>query len=145
MARSAHAGALDRRIEILQPTHTNNAFNEPVPAWSVYRTVWAARSDASAAESYRAREVGAEITTRFTLRWSAAIAVVDPAYGIRFAGRTYNITGVRGLDRRGFVEIDAVARAQGDIVVETEAVPAAALAWGGQAITWGGENITWGA
>jgi SPP1 family predicted phage head-tail adaptor len=105
------AGRLDRRLTIRRATPAANRFNEPVLIWSDLVTVWAGRRDASANESYRAQEVGAEITTRFTVRWSAAIADVNPRDRVRVDGRDYDITAVRDVDRRRWREIDAVARA----------------------------------
>ena len=62
------AGDLDRRIVVRRATTSGNGFNEQIPTWDNYATVWAKAEDASAGESYRAQEVGASITTRFTVR-----------------------------------------------------------------------------
>ena len=105
-----NAGKLDRRITIRRAVMTPNAFNELVATWMDLATVWAGRRDASAAESYRAQEVGAQITTRFTIRWSPDVAGVDPKDRLRFEGRDYDITAVRDIGRRQWREIDAVAR-----------------------------------
>ncbi len=107
------AGDLDRRIAIRRATFAPNAFNEPVATWSELVTVWAARRDASASERYRAQEVGAEISLRFTIRWSLGVADVNPRDRIAFEGRDYDITAVRDIGRRQWREIDAVARAEG--------------------------------
>jgi SPP1 family predicted phage head-tail adaptor len=108
----AGAGELDRRITIQRATVTRNEFNEPIESWGDLTTVWAKRRDASAAESYRAQEVGAEITTRFTIRWSMTAATVNPSDRVSFEGRLYNITAVRDVGRNQWREIDAVARAE---------------------------------
>jgi SPP1 family predicted phage head-tail adaptor len=105
------AGKLDRRIAIQRATVTPNEFNDPIETWSDLTTVWAKRRDASATESYRAQEVGAEITARFTVRWSSVVASVTPRDRLRFDGRLYNITAVRDVGRNRWREIDAVARA----------------------------------
>jgi SPP1 family predicted phage head-tail adaptor len=105
------AGELDRRITIQRATVTPNEFNEPIETWGDLVTVWAKRRDASAAEAYRAQEVGAEITARFTVRWSMTVASVKPNDRVSFEGRLYNITAVRDVGRRQWREIDAVARA----------------------------------
>ena len=102
------AGTLDRRA-----TFTPSGFNEPIATWSDLVTVWAGRRDASAGESYRAQQVGAEITTRFTIRWSSQVADVNPSDRIACEGRDYNITAVRDVGRRLWREIDAVARSEG--------------------------------
>lgn len=105
------AGELDRRITIRRATYAANAFNEPIATWADHVSVAAKREDASAAESYRAQEVGASITTRFTIRWSPDVEDVNPKDRVLFEGREYDIVGVRDLGRRVWREIDAVARA----------------------------------
>ena len=111
------AGALDRRIVIRRKTVTYNSFNEPIEGWRTVFTVWANRSDASASEAYRAKEVGAEITTRFTVRWSSQTRSIDPKDVVRFGRRNYNIVAVRDLERNRWREIDAVSRS--DILAGT--------------------------
>jgi SPP1 family predicted phage head-tail adaptor len=106
-----NAGTLDRRITIRRAVMIANGFNEPVATWIDLATVWAGRRDASASESYRAQEVGAQISLRFTIRWSTQVAGVDPSDRVRFEGREYDITAVRDVGRRQWREIDAVARA----------------------------------
>ena len=110
------AGELDRRITIQRATVTLNEFNEPIETWGDLTTVWAKRRDASATESYRAQEVGAQISTRFTIRWSTTVEGVTPTDRVSFDDRLYNITAVRDIGRNQWREIDAVARAD-------EAVP----------------------
>lgn len=105
------AGALDRRITLRRAALVINEFNESIETWTDLATVWAARRDASASESYRAQEIGAEITTRFTIRWSSGVADVNPKDRVLCEGREYKITAVRDLGRRTWREIDAVVRA----------------------------------
>lgn len=100
------------RITIQRATITYNEFNEPVETWTDLATVWAKRADASAGESYRAQEVGAQITTRFTVLRVTTIAEVNPKDRIAYDGRTYNVTAVREVKRNREIEIDAVARAE---------------------------------
>lgn len=106
------AGNLDRRIIIQRATTTLNEFNEPVETWGDLTTVWARRIDASAAESYRAQEVGAQISARFRVRYSTLIATVNPRDRIVFDGRQYNITRVSEPEgtRNQWRDIDAAAR-----------------------------------
>jgi SPP1 family predicted phage head-tail adaptor len=107
------SGDLDRRITILRPEITFNEFNEPIETFVALMTVSAKRSDVSAGEAFRAQEVGAQLTTRFTLRWSDRAATVDARHRVRFGGRDYNITGIREReDRERWIEIDAVVRAE---------------------------------
>ena len=108
----AGVGELDRRITIQRATVTLNAFNEPIETWSDHATVSAKRRDASATESYRAQQVGAEITARFTVRWSSLTSDVNSGHRLRFDDKIYNITAVRDVGRNRWREIDAVARAE---------------------------------
>jgi SPP1 family predicted phage head-tail adaptor len=108
-----NAGTLDQRIIIRRAYSSANAFNEPIATWSDLVTVRAGRRDASASESYRAQQVGAEISTRFTIRWSSQVADVSPLDRLACDGRDYNITAVRDVGRRLWREIDAVARSEG--------------------------------
>ena len=106
-------GSLDRRITIRRDFGTvAEGFNEHVADWQDLVTVWAKRTDASASEAYRAQEIGAQISARFTVRYSPVTKDVNPKDRILFDDREYNITGVREPDgtRNQWIEIDAVAR-----------------------------------
>lgn len=106
------AGQLDRRITIEREEQVGTTdFNEPIMDWAELATVWASRHDVSAREAFRAQEVGAELTTRFVIRYSQQVADVNPKDRVVFDGRTYNITAVRDVGRFEAREIDAVARA----------------------------------
>lgn len=114
MANKVYSGALDRRVTFLRAVISFNSFNEPESTWSDLIEVWARYSEPSAAESYRAQEVGAEISARFLVRRNSVTATIDERDRVSYRGRDYNITGVRDVDqgRNRFREIDAVARAQ---------------------------------
>ena len=111
MAAPTRIGELDRRIVVQRATIALNAFNEPIETWATYATLWAKRMDASASETYRAQEVGAEITVRFTVRWNSVTSLINPKDRITFNSKTYNITAVRDVERNRWREIDCVARA----------------------------------
>jgi SPP1 family predicted phage head-tail adaptor len=104
-------GKLDRRIVLERATVTQNDFNEDVESWGDLAEIFAGRRDASASESYRAQEVGGQITVRFTIRWSSQVADLNPRDRLRYGGRIYNITAVRETQRNRWLEVDAVARA----------------------------------
>lgn len=112
------AGKLDRRITIERATTSRNGFNEPIETWGALATVYAGKADISAAEALRAQEVGAQITTRFTVRYSDITATVTPTDRISFGGRLFNITAVREKQRGRWIEIDAVARADEPMIEE---------------------------
>jgi SPP1 family predicted phage head-tail adaptor len=107
-----NAGDLDRRISIERATVARDAFNNPVPStWLPVATVWAAKMEIRDAERIAAQEVGAEVTTRFQIRWSSTVADVNPKDRLIFDGRTYGISAVKEIGRREGLEITANARA----------------------------------
>jgi SPP1 family predicted phage head-tail adaptor len=106
------AGDLDRRITIERFTETRDPFNNPVKSWAPLATVWASRADVSDSERLAAQEIGAEITTRFRIRWSRALSDVDPKDRVRFDGRLYDIVGVKEIARREGLEITTAARSE---------------------------------
>jgi SPP1 family predicted phage head-tail adaptor len=120
MPAQLQAGDLNRRITLQRATVTTSTpYNEPVEVWGDLGTVAARRVDASAGEGYRAAEVGAQISTRFTVRYSSLTRTLTPKDRISFDDnngngvRLYNITGTRepiGTTRQ-WIEIDAVASA----------------------------------
>lgn len=107
------AGSLDRRIEIQRATESRDDLNNVVLTWATLRTVWAAKADVRDGERWAAMEVGAEVTTRFTIRWSPYVADVNPKDRIRYGGRTYDIVAVKEIGRREGLEITATARTDG--------------------------------
>lgn len=104
------AAYLNRRCLLQRATVITNEFNEQIELWTTFAAVWCGKKDASASESYRAQEVGAEITMRVTIRYSSDVAELNPRNRLIFDGVTYNITGVRETDPQRFLEIDCVAR-----------------------------------
>lgn len=104
------AKTLDRRITLQRAQVVRNEFNEHVEAWEDLATVFANRRDASAGESYRAQEVGAQITTTFTIRYSSTVADLNPRDRIIYAGVVHEITGVRETERNRWLEVSCVAK-----------------------------------
>lgn len=107
------AGDLDHRISLLKYTDgTPGPFNEPTISYSPDVTVWASRTDASAGERLRAREVSAEITAHLLVRYSPETASITPKDRVQLeGGDTYDILSVRELRRNEWLEINAVTRA----------------------------------
>lgn len=107
------AGDLDHRLTLLQRVEgAADGYGAPVVTYEETATVYAKRTDASAGERYKAREVNAEITAHFLVRYSQEASAVDPTYRVQLeGGLTYDVTGVRELHRNRWIEIHAVARA----------------------------------
>jgi SPP1 family predicted phage head-tail adaptor len=104
------SGDMNRRVTLQRATVTRNEFNEEIETWTTLATVWARKDDVSAAEGFRAQEVGAQLTTRFRIRYRATVATLNPRDRLIYAGRLYNITGVREKQRNRWLEVDCVAR-----------------------------------
>lgn len=103
------AGKLDRRIAIERAIKTTDAVGGEVLSWLPLATVWASVAPISDGERWRAAEVSAGVTTRFQIRWGAAVTVEDR---ILYDGRVYEIVGVKEIGRREGQEITASARAE---------------------------------
>lgn len=102
---------LDRRVTITRRSGAANAFNEPADTWSTLATVWASVTPVSDGERLRAGETLAQKSSRFLIRWSSAIASVNPRDRLSFDGATWDISGVKHIGRKQFYEITATARA----------------------------------
>lgn len=105
------AGALDRQLTIYRRTIAKNNLNEDIETFIALATVAASRKDVSDSEKVAAQQVGAEISTRFQVRWSVLLSDLDPKDRCRCDGRTFEIVGVKELGRREGIEISATARA----------------------------------
>lgn len=106
------AGRLDRRIVLKTRKTGTNSFGEPVDEWTTVATVWAHVVPVSDGERWRAGETLASRLNRFTVRYSATAAGLDPRDQIEYDGRTWDIQGVKEIGRREMFEITAAARAE---------------------------------
>jgi SPP1 family predicted phage head-tail adaptor len=104
------SGALDRSLILRKRTVANNTLGEPVETFTDLATVRASKTDISDAEKVRAQQVGAEITTRFQIRWSVNWSDLNPKDRVTCDGREYEIVGVKEIGRRVGLEITACAR-----------------------------------
>jgi SPP1 family predicted phage head-tail adaptor len=105
-----HASQLDERLTVLRATLAANAYNELVETWADYVTVWTAHVDATVGETLRAAEVGAKISIHFTVRFSPETETITPKDRLLFEGKTFDIIGMREIQRNHWLEIHAVAR-----------------------------------
>lgn len=108
------AGKLDRRIALQRYMETRDDFNNPVLTWAALATVSASKEDIRDSERMAAQETGSEITTRFQIRWSTAVADLNTKDRLEFpidSGRYFNIVAVKEIGRREGIEISAAARA----------------------------------
>lgn len=106
-----HLGDLDRSVVLQRATVTHDAFNAEVVTWVDLARVSASKRDVSDGERVKAAEVGAVITTRFTIHHSAQVRDINAKDQLLFEGRPYDIQNVREIGRGERLEISAVARA----------------------------------
>lgn len=108
------AGRLDRRITLQRYAVSYNAANEPDESWTPDAApVWASWRRASARETLASAEVRAAVSDIFEIRYSAAVADLNPKDRLVYGGRTYDIAGVTEIGRREGLRIEAAARADG--------------------------------
>lgn len=101
------AGELDRRIQLLRPSHTVNAAGEAITAWAppTIGNVWAKVRTLSGREMVRNNIVDAELTYLIRIRYRTD---VTPDWRIRYGTRTLGISKVLDVgDRREELEIAA--------------------------------------
>ncbi len=105
------AGALDRLLTLRRRMVQADALGEEVETFADLATVRASKTDISDAEKVRAQQVGAEITTRFQIRWSVNWSDLNPKDRVTCDLREYEVVGVKEIGRREGIEITAAARA----------------------------------
>lgn len=103
------AGELDRRITVERAHVVTNALGREDRLWAPLATVWAKADPISDGERWRAAEVAADATIRFTVLWGLGVTAKDR---IIHGGRTYGILGVKEIGRREGQEITATGRAE---------------------------------
>lgn len=102
---------LDRPVQFQRRTLVDNGFNQ-TEVWEDHgATHMAAKRDLSDGERWRAGEVQAHVTTRFTLRWSPFTADISPKDRLVFEGETYEIVGAKdSAGRRQYREFTCARR-----------------------------------
>ncbi len=104
------AGKMDRKIVLQRFTETFDSYNESVKTWATLATRWASYEPISDGERLRSSETAATLSARFVIRYSSAVATLNPKDRLTFDGTTYEILHVKELGRREGLEITAGAR-----------------------------------
>lgn len=104
------AGKMDRRITLRRKDVTNTGLGV-IEAWGDIGTIWAGRKDVSDGEKMAAGGVMATLAARFVVRSSELTRGLTPKDALIEGGKTFQIMGIKELDRRGYLEITAEARA----------------------------------
>jgi head-tail adaptor len=102
---------LDRRVQFLRAALVDNGL-EQVETFAPHGVaVWASRKDVSDGEKARAGEVQAVLMSRFVIRSSAFSRGLTPKDRLTSEGRAWDISGIKEVGRRDYLEITATARA----------------------------------
>lgn len=110
-----NSGDLDRRITLRTVTEADtDAAGNPIPGTGgeVSLARWAQYTPVSDRERLAAKEVAAEYSARFVIRWSQSVRAINPTWWLTFEGRDYDIAGVKEIGRREGLEITASARTE---------------------------------
>lgn len=104
-------GARDWLITIVSDEVTGRTpKGGPITEEKVFARAWASKADIRDSEKMAAQQLGATMTTRFRVEWSALLAQVDPRHRILLAGRTYDITGAKDIGTRDEIEFTTTVR-----------------------------------
>lgn len=103
---------VDVRVQLLRAGSSDDGFAE-VPGDYVPLGVarWMRKTDISDAERWRADEIGAVITTRFTCASTTFTRAITPKDRLQCGSVTYDIQGIKEVVTNFRLEITANARA----------------------------------
>ena len=101
-----HAGKMDRRITIQRREETQAPSGATAPNWINWAVVWAQVIPVSGREYIAARQLQAERTTRFLIRWRAGVV---STMRILYDGQAYEIRAIAEIGRRDGLDIRAEA------------------------------------
>ena len=99
-------GKLDRQITIQSLTQTQGEYGELIDTWTDVATVWANAYAGAGKEFVAARQVNAEVSMQFQIRWMA----VSTTMRILYDGKYFDIVDIAEVGRRERLNIFAKAR-----------------------------------
>ena len=105
------AGDLDRRVQFQRASLSDDGFGSVEVFADHGSALWAKKTDVSDAERWRSAEVSAGITSRFVVRSSNFTRDLTPKDRMTCEGVSYDISGIKEIARRQWIEITASARA----------------------------------
>lgn len=103
------AGSLDRRITIRRKEEENTNLGV-TGIWHDLATVWASRKDVSDGEKAAAGSLQSTVIARFIVRSSSLTRGIVPRDELIEGGQSFEITGIKQIGRRDFIEITAQAK-----------------------------------
>jgi len=99
-------GKLDRRITLQGLTQTQGEYGELIDTWADVATVWANAYAGAGKEFVAARQVNAEVSMQFQIRWMT----VSTTMRILYDGKYFDIVDIAEVGRRERLNIFAKAR-----------------------------------
>ena len=99
---------MNRRATFQRATVSFDSYGGEVETWGTLAALYIHRRDSSAGESYKAQEVGGQLSMRLTIRYSSLVDDLNPRDRVLYDGDVYNITGVRETVRNRWLEVDCV-------------------------------------
>ncbi|MCL4065339.1 phage head closure protein [Pseudomonas sp. GX19020] len=105
------AGKLDRRVQFQRATNVDDGLQQKEVFTNHGGRVWAGRRDVSDAERAVAGWIEATVACRFTIRSSSFSRGLTAKDRLICEGLSFDIQGIKQLDRRDYLEITATARA----------------------------------
>ena len=99
-------GKLDRQITLQSLTQTQGEYGELIDTWSDVATVWANAYAGAGKEFVAARQVNAEVSMQFQIRWMA----LSTTMRILYDGKYFDIVDIAEVGRRERLNIFAKAR-----------------------------------
>jgi SPP1 family predicted phage head-tail adaptor len=87
-----NAGELDRRIDIDMKTIVQNSYGEEVLTWATLCTVWASANIGVGKEFFAAKQIFAEATAVFRIRYRNDI---DVSMRIFYSNRVFDIFNIQ--------------------------------------------------
>lgn len=100
-------GKMDRRITIEQPTQGVGPYGEPIETWMDLATVWANAYAGAGKEFVAARQVNAEVSMQFQIRWRSDLSTTMRIF---YDGKYFDIVDIAEVGRHERLNIFAKAR-----------------------------------
>jgi len=85
------AGELDKRINILDFTKSQDSYGTPIQTWYVLDTVWAKIEPMAGNEHWEAHKETAEVDTRIKIRFRRKL---KPSQRLQYGSRLFEIKGI---------------------------------------------------
>lgn len=102
-------GRLRKRVTVVKPNRTRDAYGQESYATATVGTFWAEIRPLSGRELANAAQIKSEVTHAITMRYPGASVPITSNMQILYNGRTFAIDGILNRDERNRV-LDITAR-----------------------------------